>query len=61
MASTMEEGVRGAGLIVSSDRFANAVDAGAGDGNFEEELRGENVVLHVGVRELAVRSAMGSI
>ena len=48
----MKEGVGGAGLVVSSDEFANAVDARAGDGDFEEELRGENVVLHVGVRDV---------
>ena len=44
----MEEGVGGAGLVMSSDGFANVVDIGAGDGYFEEELRGENVVLQVG-------------
>ncbi|KAH1143817.1 hypothetical protein GYH30_034163 [Glycine max] len=48
----MEEGVGGAGLVMSSDRFANVVDAEAGDGDFEEERRGENVVLHVGVRDI---------
>jgi len=36
----MKEGVGGAGLVVSSDEFANVVDARAGDGDFEEELRG---------------------
>ena len=34
----MKEGVGGAGLVVSSDEFANAVDARAGDGNFQEEF-----------------------
>ena len=48
----MEEGVRGAGLVVSSDGFANVLNAGAGDGDFEEELRGETVVLHVEVRDV---------
>ena len=48
----MSKGVGGAGLILSSDEFANIVDAGAGDGDFEEELRGENVALHVGVRDV---------
>jgi len=48
----MEEGVGGTGLVVNSDGFANIIDARVGDGNFEEELRGENVVLHVGVRDV---------
>ena len=37
---------------MSSDGFANAVDARAGDGNFQEELGGEDVVLDVGVGDV---------
>lgn len=46
------EGVGGARLVVSGDGFPNAVDAGAGDGDFEEEARGEDVVLDVGVGDV---------
>lgn len=32
--------------------FADSVDAGTDDWDFEEELRGENVVFNVGVRNV---------
>lgn len=42
------EGVGGAGLVGDGAGFADAVDAGAADGDLEEELGGEDVVLDVG-------------
>lgn len=34
---------------MSGDGFPNPVDAGAADGDFEEELGGEDVVFDIGV------------
>lgn len=46
------EGVGRAGLVAGGEGFADAVNAGARDGDFEEEGGRENVVLHIGVGDV---------
>lgn len=46
------EGVGGAGGVFGGDGFSNAVDTGAGYGDFEEERGGEDVVLDVWVGDV---------